>query len=240
MVVFGMVISIVPVVFMNELVQGHGHGRRLGTGCTNVKPEAGIKNGFLGGWSEGANAGVVLNKTGKVCLKRLNTGRTEKHKDIIIRKIDVRQVAAYRLVHYRRGIFDLAFIKHSGDIRIMNIRQRNKVLFVFVLVNDVHKLIKSVCPVKYLPFAVDNIFLQVVCNRLGNAEILHGIGHLDPEFLTQPEIMINGGTAGKNYGRMRKNINPVLPEIFRSHSFNMNKRPEINTKFVLFCQVAVR
>lgn len=71
-----------------------------------------------------------------------------------------------------------------------------------MLQNYIHKLNKSPRAKKDFSFTVHNVFLQVMRNRLGNAKILHGFGHCNPNLLANAEKVVNSSPAGENNSRM--------------------------------------
>jgi hypothetical protein len=64
-----------------------------------------------------------------------------------------------------------------------------------------------------LAFSVNNVFLKIKSDILGNAEIFHGIGYQNSKLITDPEKMIYPGLACENNGGKIKNIDLLMPEI---------------------------
>jgi hypothetical protein len=77
--------------------------------------------------------------------------------------------------------------------------------------------------VKDLSLPVNNILLQVKGYILSYAEILHCIRNDDPEFVADPEEVIDAGSAGEyNCGKI-KDIDLLLPEILYRYAFNLDE-----------------
>jgi hypothetical protein len=82
-----------------------------------------------------------------------------------------------------------------------------------VLDNYINQILKFRFAVKDLPLPVYNIFLKVKCHILSDAEILHRIGHDNPQFVANPEKMINSCLAGKYDSCKIKDIDFLMAEI---------------------------
>jgi hypothetical protein len=65
-------------------------------------------------------------------------------------------------------------------------------------------------------------------NRFGNAKILHGLGHSNPNLLANTKKVINCCSAGENNSRVLQDVDALLPEILRRNTFNPNEGPKIN------------
>ena len=96
----------------------------------------------------------------------------------------------------------------------MRFRKRNKEIVLPVFYNNINKILKFCFAMENLSFPVNNIFLQIKCNILGDAEIFHCIRNNCPEFITDPEEMIYSGFACKDYSSKIKNIDFLMSEIF--------------------------
>ena len=90
------------------------------------------------------------------------------------------------------------------------------------------QIMKAGVPVENFPLPVYNIFLQVECNIFSYTEIFHGVRYADAQFVTYSEEVINGRFTGKNYSAVIKNIDFLLPELFRRYPNHFYKRPEID------------
>jgi hypothetical protein len=88
--------------------------------------------------------------------------------------------------------------------------------------------------------AVLHVFLEVIGCGFRDAEIFHGIGHLDTHLFTDSEEMVNGVAGSENNGRIIKDVDPVFPELFRWNSLYIDKFPENNVNIELFYQIIVR
>jgi len=64
-----------------------------------------------------------------------------------------------------------------------------------------------------LALPVNNIFLEIKGNVFRDAEVLHCIRDTYPQFIADPEKMIDAGLACENYRSKIKNIDLLLAEI---------------------------
>jgi hypothetical protein len=122
----------------------------------------------------------------------------------------------------------------------VNIRTGEKEFFGFVLLDQLNQVPEIFFAVKDFPFPVLNIFLKVISRGFGDAEILHGVGHLDAHFFANPEKMINGVAGCKNDRGIIKDVYPVFPEFLGWNTFDLDELPENNINIELFCQICIR
>jgi hypothetical protein len=80
----------------------------------------------------------------------------------------------------------------------MGFRERNKEIVFLVFDYNVNKVLKLGFPMKNLTLPVNNVFLEIKCNILRDAEIFHCIRHNIPQLITYSEKVINPGFAGKD------------------------------------------
>ena len=81
--------SMVFVMFLIILFQGHGHGGGFRIGRFDIQTQAGLFNCFSSGGSKGGNKCIILFELRKIMKQRLDPGRTEKNKDIVIFRTQV-------------------------------------------------------------------------------------------------------------------------------------------------------
>jgi hypothetical protein len=110
----------------------------------------------------------------------------------------------------------------------MRFRKWNKIIILFMFENNFNQILKFSFPVKDLSLPVYNIFLQVKCDVLRYAEILHCIGHNYSHFITDPEKMIYPCFACKNHSGEVENIDFLLTKILYGDPLNLVKRFKVN------------
>ena len=108
-----------------------------------------------------------------------------------------------------------------------------------MLFDQFNKVRKVFFTVKNFPFPVLNIFLEIISRGFGDAEILHGIGHLDTHFFTYSEKMINRVAGCKNNRGVVGDVDPVFPEFFGRYTFNSYELMEYNIDIELLCQISI-
>ena len=110
-----------------------------------------------------------------------------------------------------------------------------------MLVDDVeHALIQAISAVEYLSFPVQDEFLQIECNGLGNAKVFGVLGDADLHFLADPEKMIDGMTTGKNDGSVLGDIDLLFAEIFGRHAHQRDKGMKSQFHIVFFGKLKIR
>ena len=112
----------------------------------------------------------------------------------------MRQVAGYRGVHRGLGVFELCLVKQFGILRLFLIRAREKELLVAVLLHHVYEVGEVLVAEENLAFTVLDVVLEVECNGLCRAEILHRVGYQLAQFLGHAEEMVNGVLAIEDNG----------------------------------------
>lgn len=103
-----------------------------------------------------------------------------------------------------------------------------------------HTLIAAICTIKHLTLSVENKFLEIKRNCLGNAEIFSVLRHIHFHFLTNPEKMVNGIAAGENYRRVILNIDLLLAEFLCRDGLKLYKWMKIKINIVFSAQLEVR
>ena len=81
-----------------------------------------------------------------------------------------------------------------------------------MLYDNINKILEFSFAMEDLSFPVNNIFLEIEGNILGDTEIFHCIRNNNPEFITYPEEMIYPCLACKDYGSKIKNIDFLVPK----------------------------
>lgn len=122
-------------------------------------------------------------------------------------------MAADSFVEGSDGIFDVIFIEKVGDLGIVRIGKRDEEIVLPVLDDHINKVLKFGFPMENFPFAVNDVFLKIKGNILGDAKIFHCIGNNNAQFIADPEEMINPCFACKDHCRKIKNIDLLMTEI---------------------------
>ena len=92
---------------------------------------------------------------------------------------------------------------------------------------------------EYLALAVNNVLLEIHCNRFSGAEILHCLGYLDPQVRAKPIESVYSMAGGKNDGCVIQDVDPLGPELPGRKRLYEEKLPEsdVNAIFLLQCVV---
>lgn len=121
----------------------------------------------------------------------------------------------------------------------MQIGKGQQITLILVLLHDVDQVGGRPVGMKNFPFPVDDVFLQIEGRGFRNTEIFQGIGYGDPEFLGNPEKMVNSRATVKQDGRIILQVDPGLPEFPGRNPFHLDERPEIYLYGGAFSQFGV-
>ena len=108
----------------------------------------------------------------------------------------------------------------------MDVRTWKKKFFSFMFFNQFNEVGITFFTVKNFSLSELNIFLQVVCGRFRDAEVLHGFRDFNPHLLAYPEIMVNRIAGSKDNCSIIQDVNLILAEILGGNSVNFKKFPE--------------
>src|SRR5690606_23169699 len=90
-----------------------------------------------------------------------------------------------------------------------------------------------------LPLAVNDVLLEVIGNGFRDAEILHALGHGDPQLLAHAEEVIDRVTACEDDRRMVQYGNTFLTELLTVHALDLDERSEFQFQLVLLGKLEV-
>ena len=93
---------------------------------------------------------------------------------------------------------------------------------------------------KDLTFTILDIVLEIVCNRFGGAEILHGFRNLQAHLFTQGKEMIDSVFASKDYSLMVEDLDFRLTEFYRRHALYLEELIEVHVDAILMLQFSIR
>ena len=183
--------------------------------------------------SESGDFNVALLKVGEILMKALDTGGGKEHKHLEIREIRL-QVVKFRalgLIQNHLGKIDAYAVEKVGNLVAAHVGGNKEELLVDVLLKRLDGVVEIVLAMENLPFAVDDVFLQVERDLLGGAEIFesfrNGVFHL----LGYSEKVVDSDFACKDNSRVVGQIDMLRPEVFVTYSDNFDKLPEGNVKF---------
>ena len=103
-----------------------------------------------------------------------------------------------------------------------------------MLFERVGQVIDLALTYKNFTLAVDDELLQVVGNRLRQAEVLGLLRHLDAHTLTDSKKVINGVFTRKYDGRKLVWADFLFTEFFYRYFLNVNERPPIDLQSIFF------
>jgi hypothetical protein len=150
---------------------------------------------------------------------------------------DFPDVVADRPVHEGSDKSAIVELEPVDDLIVLLVlRTGIKELLVFlVLVDNVeHALVQPVRAIEYFPLAVEDKFLEIQSDRLGDTEILCILGYADLHLLADAEEVIDRIPTGKDYSRELGNVDLLLAEIFTRNRFKSNERIKSQLDVVLF------
>ena len=102
----------------------------------------------------------------------------------------------------------------------MGFAQCEHILLLLVLDDQLQEVGKRTVCKEYLTFAVDDILLQIECNCLSLADVLHCFGHGDAGLLADVEEAIDRSTTCEDYSGVCQNLYALSPELFEAHALN--------------------
>jgi hypothetical protein len=108
-----------------------------------------------------------------------------------------------------------------------------------MLYKHIREIFQVFLTVENFSLSVDDIFLQVNCDGFRRAEILHGIRYLDPEFIADPEKVVDRDTAVEHNCRKIKQIDPGGPEFLARNALDTDKLEKIQINLVFFSYLEI-
>lgn len=187
-------------------------------GCAGLEVEAqsGGFDSLSRGLSETAYHNVALLEVRKVLHERIDSGGREENEHIVIERLVGPEIVAHRTIHHSLRVVQAEIIQHIGARIGMHIANRIKKFFLVVARHAGLKLgvvELAGCSEKYLSLAINDIFLEIVSNLLGGAEIFHCVGDADAHLLAQTEKMIYRSLSSENNSCKIVDIDFLLSEL---------------------------
>ena len=136
---------------------------------------------------------------GEALQQRLHARRSEKDNHVVVERLVVANHVAHRAIHDCLGELDASVL---GDVELlfMNVAHGVKIGFLVVLGEQRQQRFGMTgLAIENLALAVDDVFLQIMCNCLAHTEVLHCVGHIEPQFLAQAEVMVDSRTGSENH-----------------------------------------
>ena len=92
---------------------------------------------------------------------------------------------------------------------------------------------------EYFAFPVNDILLKVESHVFGNAEILHVVGHSNPQLAAYSEEMVDACLTCEHHCSKIKHIDFLMAEIFCRDSLNLYEWFKVYFQVVFFSQVEI-
>lgn len=167
--------------------------------------------------SKCADISSILFETGEIVKQAFHTTRREEADDIKRMRTDgIDQFIADGPIHKWRLKLTFVVLQPIHDLIVLLVLGAGiKELFIlFMLVDDIEKaFVGAISSVKHLALAIEDEFLEIEGYGFCDAEILRILGHVQLEFLANPEEMINGVPAGEDYSGKFGDLDFLFPEI---------------------------
>lgn len=227
------------VVLADVLLESHCHRGSFRNGRRTVQPQTCVGNGLRRRCTEAGYLHLALLEIGEVVLQRFDALRREENQHVVVRQVDVAQVARHCVVEYGAGVFELVFVQQVGYLIVMDVAQRYEVRLVFVFAQHVNEVDEFAGRMENFALAVDDVFLQVNGDGLRDAEILHRLGYTDAQLFAQTEEMVDACSAGEDDCGVSQDVDFLLAELFGVNAFNMNELSEIELDVVLLLNLEV-
>ena len=93
---------------------------------------------------------------------------------------------------------------------------------------------------KNLPFAIDDMLLQVHCYRFTYAEVLHRLRYGDSQFFAQTEKMVDSCTCSEDDGRMVQNIHFLIAKFSRTDGLYLDERTKHDLTAMFLSNIVIR
>ena len=215
------------------------HHRRHFVARGDIQAKTGLLERFYRLGSHSAKHYVALLEARETLLKRMHSTGREQDYHIVVERLTLLERVAHSAIHHGRRVRDATLLNHR-IIAIVNIAHGKQELFLAVLHYERHQLGRlSGGAHKYLALTVLDIFLQIIRHLFTHAEILHRVGNLETQFLTQPEIMVDGGSGSEYYRCVVGNRHFALTKLARGETFNLNQRAKNHLNAVFRLQIIV-
>ena len=205
-----------------------GDGRNLRGRGLQVNPEAAFLEGACNGFSIGDDNGIPLDEVREILLQRTEVGRIEEDQHLV-GEVEVLEVTVDGLYEGAGTVSQLLGVEKTGQgVRIRGIGHGNEELFLLVLGGyEGDYALGGAGPVEDFPFAIDDVLLEVHCDGLGGAEVLHGLGNLYPEFLCEGEESVYSVAGGEYDGGVVLDADSLGAEFAGGERFNMVEGTEL-------------
>ncbi len=108
-----------------------------------------------------------------------------------------------------------------------------------MLLHDINQLGELVHAMENLTLTVDYVFLQIYCDRLRYAEILHRLWNSYTQLSTQTEEMVNRYLTREDDGSIGQDVHFLLTERLGVYAINLSERAEVYRHAVVVCQLKI-
>ena len=100
-------------------------------------------------------------------------------------------------------------------------------LILIVLAQEGKEILKLACgAIENLAFAIDDVFLQIERDRLGGAEIFHGVGDGDAHLLAKTEEVVDSRACCEDDGGEIGDIDFLMTEFAGAQTLHLDERAE--------------
>ena len=215
------------------------HRRGLWRRSLDIQPQTCLRYSVTGLWTKGTYKVFALDVIGEVLLERCNSLRAEKYDEVVILNLNLMKVTTDGAVESRNLIRQLNFVHHARYLVVVRVRQRHQVLLVFMLLHDINQLRELIHAMEDLSLSIDDVFLQVYCDRLRDAEIFHRFWNSYPQLSAQTEEMVNRYLTREDDCCVRQDVHFLLAERLGVYAINLSERAEVYRHAVVVCQLKI-
>ncbi len=181
------------------------------------------------------------SQCGKFSMRLVTPSGTEEDEHIVKDLRQVAQVARHRAVHEGLGVVEVLLGQEGGQLLGAEVRARQQELVLrFRFPQNGLKVVHGRRAHEDLALAVVDELLEVVGDRLRDAEVPHVLRHRDPHLLRDPEEVVDRVAAREDDRGVLLDVGALLAELLRREALDLDEGPPVDLEAVLTLEVEVR
>ena len=222
------------------MVEDDRHGWSTGDRSHDVEPEACFVDCLHHSGTKGGNAHILLAELGKVFEERLYIERAEEDDDIVEPDVDFGKVGTLGFVDDCLFEIELMLRQQFEHALLWRVGTGDEIFFFPMFANDFEKVFNRLVAEENFALSELNIFLKVVGNGIGEAEIFYGLRRGNAQSSAYAEKLVNGIAADENDCGIIEYVYFLLAEAACRNGLHLDERTKVNLQAVLFSQIEVR